>query len=611
MSYVFSIAVYDAADLRDYIVNKLAKTPTRIILDGSQTTIKFASALTTGEQSSLTSLMNDYVNTNANTGTWVSGVAKQVASQNSTMAPLTSLAVYTGIWRDVSNVDAIAFTCKADVSGSITLQFGVLRKEVDFFDTFDIPANQEVRRIFSVKTQFFRIVYTNGASNQASFFLLTTVHEYAPANLISLGDTLVNDSYKAELGRSVVCARTSNNAYKPLLMNERGMLLGSAPDNKFELAETLDNLFHISFTYGIADLLATTTLTASGTATSSSSLAVLTTGTSTVSSSSLSSRRYIHCLPGQTATLIVSGIFGTPASGCTQLLGAGTSANGLFVGYNSLTFGICIRSNSADTWITMSNFNIDVLDGTGDSGVTLNPQTGNTYMIVYDTTGFGTVAVSILHPGSSTNSRKSGLTSIHAHQQAFNNSSTTIGILKPHFPASAMLTKTSGSTNTSMKVASISAYLSGLPHHQGLTFTAENVVSIGLKTYVPLLCIRNRSTFNSITNVGSAKLMGVGCAIQAVRKNVLLAIYKNATITGGTWANVDTNNSVMEQSTDSIAFTGGTSLWRHCTYSSDVEASLSNLDIVLSPGESIVIAGRNAIDTTSVMSCSLSWVEMQ
>lgn len=78
-------------------------------------------------------------------------------------------------------------------------------------------------------------------------------------------------------------------------------------------------------------------------------------------------------------------------------------------------------------------------------------------------------------------------------------------------------------------------------------------VSVGT-TLIPILSIRPKSTFNSINNVGVAIPEGYNLQIDNPLRLVVLL---NASLTGASWADVDTTNSFVEYDTSATALTGG------------------------------------------------------
>lgn len=73
-------------------------------------------------------------------------------------------------------------------------------------------------------------------------------------------------------------------------------------------------------------------------------------------------------------------------------------------------------------------------------------------------------------------------------------------------------------------------------------------------TLVPLISIRARSTFNSFPNLG---LIRPNAYSAQSNEAVLLRVVEGGTLTGASWSNVDTNNSIAEVDTSASAISGG------------------------------------------------------
>jgi len=138
----------------------------------------------------------------------------------------------------------------------------------------------------------------------------------------------------------------------------------------------------------------------SGSLTQSNGLVLLRTGTTIGSVAVLASKDILSCSPGQGLEAIFSAMFESGVSGNTQIIGVGNSTNGFFFGQNGTQeFGILYRSSSAgDIWIYQNSWNVDKLDGTGSSGVTLAPTVGNIYRVQYNGLGFGIINFYVQNP---------------------------------------------------------------------------------------------------------------------------------------------------------------------------------------------------------------------
>lgn len=99
-----------------------------------------------------------------------------ISTINSSAATLTSGSVFTGTSEDVTNyglINVIVFSDVASATNGLSIQQSPDGTNWDILDPYTIAAN--TGKTFSVPRQgrFFRVVYTNGGTNQASFRLQT------------------------------------------------------------------------------------------------------------------------------------------------------------------------------------------------------------------------------------------------------------------------------------------------------------------------------------------------------------------------------------------------------------------------------------------------------
>ncbi|KAG5182997.1 hypothetical protein JKP88DRAFT_272962 [Tribonema minus] len=69
------------------------------------------------------------------------------------------------------------------------------------------------------------------------------------------------------------------------------------------------------------------------------------------------SRRFVSSGVGRAVRVTAACAFATGTANASQLIGIGGTDNGLFFGYNGTSFGVCVRSNSVDTWTAAAAFN--------------------------------------------------------------------------------------------------------------------------------------------------------------------------------------------------------------------------------------------------------------
>ena len=109
--------------------------------------------------------------------------------KNTTYAALGGAGTYTGTWEDVSAYAAVCVACKADVAGTLYLEFSDNKDDstADSSLAYDVDAGlNEVHRL-SITRKWFRTRYVNGAGAQTTFSIQAMIGFYtalsAPSNL--------------------------------------------------------------------------------------------------------------------------------------------------------------------------------------------------------------------------------------------------------------------------------------------------------------------------------------------------------------------------------------------------------------------------------------------
>ena len=152
------------------------------------------------------------------------------------------------------------------------------------------------------------------------------------------------------------------------------------------------------------------TTASSGTVISSPPFAVVSTGLSPTGSAFFQSKYSSHYRTGEGVAVVFTSIFTSGTGGSVQYVGLGDSQDGFFFGYNGEIFGILYRKGTygvtvtqvtvTDTWIPQVSWNQDPFNGTGASGVVLDPTKGNVYKIQMEWLGFGDINFFIENPNN-------------------------------------------------------------------------------------------------------------------------------------------------------------------------------------------------------------------
>lgn len=267
--------------------------------------------------------------------------------------------------------------------------------------------------------------------------------------------------------------------------------------------------------------------------------------------------RRFNYQPGKSQLFMQTGIFGTAATGIKRKIGLFDDKNGLFFDQLSTGMAVTVRTytsgSAVDTRIAQADWNIDKMDGTGASGITLDWSKCQIIFGDYEWLGVGTSRFGVFIGGRP----------YYVHEINNANNSTLVYMSVPNLPLRYEIENdgTGGASNLthicSTVIAEGGLKDTGFPFaiDRGSTaLTTNNNASI-----YPLLGLRLKSTYLS----SFIKLLdlSITCTSTATYNYVILL---NPTIVGTslTWSDI-TNSSCqqMNTSTNATTVTGGTKLY--------------------------------------------------
>jgi len=273
--------------------------------------------------------------------------------------------------------------------------------------------------------------------------------------------------------------------------------------------------------------------------------------------------------------------------------GAGTPAAGTDV---ETTAGVA----STDTWVAQANWNGDPMDGTGPSGVTLDPSKGNVYQMNLQYLGFGTVEMQIEAALGDNNPDF-----ITVHRFSFPNERTTPHMSQPSFPFTMAAYSAGSTTDVSVSIGSFAGFNEGDIKFNGPRMSYYNNAGVTSSTsaYVPIFTVRNSLVYASRANQSIVHLLNPSGATKSNTGLTTFYLIRNATLTGPTnftqfatisatyWDTASTGCSFSAN--NQVVWTGTLS------ESSDFNYAFSDEEITLQPGESLTLAVRSVTATAT------------
>jgi hypothetical protein len=233
---------------------------------------------------------------------------------------------------------------------------------------------------------------------------------------------------------------------------------------------------------------------------SSQCVITITTAAAVPASYTSQSRKYATYQPGKSLLFLSSGIIKdttTTSTNYTARIGYFDDNNGLFFEQNySATpgenIGVVLRNNIVDTRITQNNWNIDKFNGTGISGVNLNFQKNQLFVIDFEWLSAGRIRFGFYLFGRI----------FYCHQITNLNSLTGPYMDTPNLPVRYQLTVNDSNKTAKLTQICSSVMSEGGYNPVGKPFSISNgIAPISVtQTETALLAIRGNSAAASSTN---------------------------------------------------------------------------------------------------------------
>jgi hypothetical protein len=339
----------------------------------------------------------------------------------------------------------------------------------------------------------------------------------------------------------------------------------------------------------------------------------------TTSSGSSVIRETTKCFsyqPGKSLLVMSTFVLSPAKTNLRQRIGYYGAANGMYLELDNTTLSFVERSSSTgsllETRVAQSDWNIDPLNGTGPSNLTLDPTKAQILWMDIEWLGLGTVRMGFVINGKF----------IHCHSFHHANIITSTYITTASLPLRYEITNTAATASASTLKQVCSTILSeggyelrGLQQAIGTTITSPHVLTTA-GTYYPVISLRLKSAaLDAIVILTALSILAA-----TANANYSWRVVASATTTGGTWTSAGTESSV-EYNLTGTATAGGRILAQG--YFSSTNQSTSSVDILkealfkfqlerngltTTPYElSLVVAASSA---TSNVHASMDWEEI-
>jgi hypothetical protein len=307
-------------------------------------------------------------------------------------------------------------------------------------------------------------------------------------------------------------------------------------------------IFNRKQLYAKDTLFFTEALVGAGTSTFSTNDAAVLMALTTASGDKVTrqSKVYLPCEIGWTQLAVISGVIGVGKTNLRQRIGVFDENNGAFFELNGTTLNVVIRSNTSgapvDTVIAQSSWNVDVLDGTGESGVTLDITKIQNFMVSIDWPGnvrFGFLFQDL---------------NVTVHQYTASNVIALPFARTPVLPVRWEIENTGVTASSStLRQHGAAIFTAGASEFSGLVTSASNGVTgrtVVNTSQLPILSVRLKSAYDK----GLLQPIGFETLVQA-NQSIWYQLKIGGTLTGASFVSL---TDASEYDVSATAHSGGT-----------------------------------------------------
>ena len=260
-------------------------------------------------------------------------------------------------------------------------------------------------------------------------------------------------------------------------------------------------LFESQLQYNEAPLFWETALTGGGTATHLPNESAVRLRVTTASGDKVvrQTKQYFRYQSGKSQLVELTGVMGALKTNVRQRIGYFDTNNGLFFEQDGTNLKVVRRTYTSgtpvDNAVNQSSWNIDTLGGNGPSGYTLDTSKAHILVIDLQWLGVGRVRFGFVIDGML----------IYCHEILNANNLSTVYMTTANLPVRYEIenTDTTASETDLIQICSSVQSEGGYEDNLGILHSASNgITTVAVTTRVPILTVRPKTTFNSITNRG-------------------------------------------------------------------------------------------------------------
>lgn len=401
--------------------------------------------------------------------TFIPSVLSKQDNNNST----TTASNFSGLSTETTGYTNIIITIKSDIdsaAGGIIILFSSDNTTFTSYYTDTYFSNTTYNRTFKIINKYYKISYTS-PSTPSTLIITSFLDTNSSDTTVQISNNIystANDSMRDAFGKLRITFPIT------LLDNKFPSSDGTDDFKSNNMLDCYKSTGLTSFTYGNSKVI----LTATGTGTATSQ-----------------SRKYCVYQPGKSILILLSGVINASSNtaDCTTRLGYFDDNNGLFFQYSNNTMSVVLRNIASDTVINQTSWNIDKMDGTGISSISLDFTKAQLYVIDFEWLSVGRIRFGFYMFGKIN----------YCHQITNLNLLSGPYMLSPNLPSRYEIVSTSGATGSLVQICSTVISEGGYtPIGRAFSAGTNPNTSISVSTTeTPIIAITGKTTTYNHENI--------------------------------------------------------------------------------------------------------------
>ncbi len=317
-------------------------------------------------------------------------------------------------------------------------------------------------------------------------------------------------------------------------------------------------------------------------------------------------KSYWRYLPGMAHQIVWTCTLGDPEIGVVRTVGIYDAADGLGFIQDELGIGILRRTSTSgvpvDNIVRQADWNLDKVDGTGESHQFLNQDSDNIWIIDFQWLGAGLIRWGLDFSGQIT----------YVHQLQWANTEEVPYMRTANLPFRVEIENVDiADSEATFDFTCVALSSGGGSEPFPLVRSTSNDEASGGVTPLtsvtsaneplPILSIRPRTTFNGLISRGQLK----PSSFQVASKNapIAYAVILNGVLTGASFADVNTANSIVQADVSATAINGG--IVQASGYLG-AGAGMQVMENIILELNNIILSNNIAGDATEILSLVIS-----